>query len=218
MATPTPSTAAPLLAVRQLCFGYPERRLFQNLSLHIGAGLTLVRGGDGSGKTSLLRLLAGTLQPQSGTLALDGLTPTQGHPAWASQVFYAEPGSTAQDALHVTELRTFLQSRYANFDLPLWTALLNALDLLPHQDKHLYMLSTGSKRKFLLAAAAASCARLTLLEQPFAALDQRSVQRVQELLAEAATQTHRIWILADYLAPPDLPVTQVIDLDLLNLS
>jgi ABC-type multidrug transport system ATPase subunit len=211
-----PATA-PLLEIHQLCFGYPGRTLFNALTLQIGAGLTLVRGDDGSGKTSFLRLLAGHLQPQSGTLVLDA-TPLHGaHASVASPVFYVEPGDSALDPLSVSELRTCMQSRYPHqFDTGLWTALLQALGLAPHQDKQLYMLSTGSRRKLLLAAAAASGARLTLLEQPFAALDQRSVQVVLQLLADAATQTHRAWVLADYVGPPGVPLASVIDLDLLN--
>ena len=53
--------------------------------------------------------------------------------------------------------------------------LIQAFELTPHLEKPLYMLSTGSKRKVWLAAAFASGAAVTLLDQPFAALDKASV-------------------------------------------
>ncbi len=209
MPNPASTVAPPLLEIQGLCFGYPGRPLLQHLSLRIGPGLTVVQGDDGSGKTSLLRLLAGTLQAQSGTLQLDGIALAAMD---ASQVFYAEPADTGPDALSVRQWHQAVQQRYPRFNQALWATLLDTLGLLPHQEKQLYMLSTGSKRKLLLAAAAASGARLPLLEQVFAALDQRSVQVVRQLLAQACGQSDRIWVLADYQAPPDLPLAQLITL------
>ena len=66
------------------------------------------------------------------------------------------------------------------------------------------MLSAGSRRKLGLVAAAASDARLTLLDQPYAALDARSARLLSELLAEAAQDPHRAWVLADYALPAAL--------------
>ena len=76
----------------------------------------------------------------------------------------------------------------------------------------MYMLSTGSKRKVWLAAAFAAGAALTLLDDPFAALDQPSIRFVLGLLKEAATDPERAWLLADYQAPPGLSLAAVIDL------
>jgi energy-coupling factor transporter ATP-binding protein EcfA2 len=63
--------------------------------------------------------------------------------------------------------------------------LINGLSLTPHAGKPLYKLSTGSKRKFLLAGAFASGAMVTLLDEPFSALDKASIGFVMELLEEA---------------------------------
>lgn len=212
------------LELRQLCFHYPGRPLFTDLQLRIGTGLTLVRGDDGSGKTTLLRLLSGQLRPQSGSITLGGLSPDCADPNWARQVAYADTSNTNAtsggsdknadpNALSVPEWLRMQQDRYPTFNRSLWLALLEPLGLQAHLEKQLFMLSTGSKRKLLLAAAAASGARLTLLEQPFAALDQRSAQVVHQLLEDAAAQRNRIWLLADYVAPPDITLSQTIDLD-----
>ena len=68
------------------------------------------------------------------------------------------------------------------------------------------MLSTGSRRKVWLAAAFASGAALTLLDQPFAALDKVSMGVITELLQEAAGHPERAWVVADYVAPPGVPL------------
>jgi energy-coupling factor transporter ATP-binding protein EcfA2 len=63
------------------------------------------------------------------------------------------------------------------------------------------MLSTGTRRKIFLAAAFASGAAVTLLDEPFAALDKASINMMLELLQEAASHRSRAWVVADYVAP-----------------
>ena len=74
------------------------------------------------------------------------------------------------------------------------------------------MLSTGSKRKVWLAAAFASGATVTLLDEPFAALDTASIGFILAWLRGIASDTDQAWVMADYVAPDGLPMVQVIDL------
>jgi ABC-type multidrug transport system ATPase subunit len=79
---------------------------------------------------------------------------------------------------------------------PLWpawsedtqNALVTALQLTPHLDKRLNMLSTGSRRKVGLVAALASGATVTLLDQPFVSLDASSIQTPALLTLAAVLQ------------------------------
>ena len=105
-----------------------------------------------------------------------------------------------------------LSARHPDFDHAGLPALINGLSLEPHWQKPMYMLSTGSKRKVWLAAAFAAGAALTLLDDPFAALDQPSIRFVLGLLQGAATDPERAWLLADYQAPTGLSLAAVIDL------
>jgi ABC-type multidrug transport system ATPase subunit len=75
------------------------------------------------------------------------------------------------------------------------------------------MLSAGSRRKVMVVAALASGAIVTLLDQPFAALDLGSVRIIQEFLQEAAEHPSRAWIVADYEPPNDMPLASVLNLD-----
>ena len=76
----------------------------------------------------------------------------------------------------------------------------------------MYMLSTGSRRKVWLAAAFSAGATLTLLDDPFAALDRPSIAFTLAMLHKAATDPARAWLLADYQAPTGLSLASVIDL------
>ena len=200
------------LQLQGLCFSYLNVNLFSDFSAHIGPGLTLVRGGDGSGKTTLLRLLAGAIAPQAGHLMLNGVSPQASPQAYQGLVFWADPQSTALEGVSPTDYFRSLPGRYPAFDEALLLALTQALSLTPHLDKPMYMLSTGSRRKVWLAAAFASGAAVTLLDEPFAALDRASVNVVMELLEEAAAHPTRAWVLASYEAPGDLPLARVIEL------
>lgn len=196
---------SPLLEIKNLHFSYPERALFQGLSARISPGVTLVRGGDAAGKTTLLRLLAGELQPASGEIVFSGDN-IQPH------VFWVDPRTDAFDSLTVVAYLQAQRRRYPAFDDEALGVLVDGLALEPQMNKQLFMLSTGSKRKVFLAAAFASGAPLTLLDMPFAALDKASIGFVIERLEDAAGDSDRALVMADYEAPGAVRLDGLIDL------
>ncbi|QDL39804.1 ATP-binding cassette domain-containing protein [Rhodoferax sediminis] len=195
-----------------MCFRHPQRELFADWSTRIPPGVTLVRGGDGSGKSTLLRLLAGDRPAQAGTLQINGVRLGDRPGAYRRQVFWIDPRSSAFDQITPVDYFRTLHRQYSAFDEQVAGELTEGLSLAPHRDKPLYMLSTGSKRKVWLAAAFASGAAVTLLDEPFAALDKTSIGFVTELLQDAATHPARAWVMADYEAPAGVPLAAIIDL------
>lgn len=195
---PTPPA---VVQVQGLCFGYPKRELFADFSATVPSGVTWVQGDEGCGKTTLLRLLAADLAGRSDSLQINGVRLQDQPQVYRTQVFWADPRSEAFDALTARAYWAKVHQRYPAFDLPLLADLIDGLSLTPHQDKALYMLSTGSKRKVWLAAAFACGAVLTLLDEPFAALDKASIGLVLELLQDASFHASRAWVIADYQAP-----------------
>lgn len=208
-------TAPVILQVDGLRFEYPQRPLFTQLSLRIPPGVTLVRGGDGRGKTTLLRLLAGELPAQAGTLQINGAQLSDQAGAYAQQVFWIDPRSPAFEQITALQYFAGLRQRYPRFsaaDAPRLHELIGGLALAPHLDKPLYMLSTGSKRKVWLVAALAAAATVTLLDDPFAALDKPSIAFVLQQFAVAATHPKRAWVVAHYEALGQVPLASVIEL------
>ena len=201
-----------LVRAQGLGFAYPDHEVLRGLAFALPAGLSFVRGGDGRGKTSLLALLAGVARPREGTLNLRG-TDLAVHPeAYRTQVFLTQPASTELDAISPNAWFDALAARYPGFDRDALDELADGLALGPHRDKAGYMLSAGTRRKVWLAGALASGATLTLLDEPFAALDKASIGFLLDILHEAAASTARAWVLADYQAPPGVPLAAVIDL------
>ncbi|MET3132059.1 ABC-type multidrug transport system ATPase subunit [Oxalobacteraceae bacterium GrIS 1.11] len=198
--------------MRQLCFSYPQRELFAGWSAQIGPGVTLVRGGDGCGKTTLLRLLAGELAASAGQLQVNQARLDEQPAAYRRQVCWIDPYTEEFEQMTTVDYFKSLQGRHPDFDEQILASLIEGLALQAHLEKYLYMLSTGSRRKVWLAAAFASGAAVTLIDEPFAALDKTSAGYVLELLRRAAQQPARAWVLADYAAPKDVALAATIDL------
>lgn len=201
-----------VLHAEGLCLAYPGRVLFQDWSVRLRPGVTLVCGEESCGKSSLLRLLAGALAAQAGTLQVAGIPLATQPERYRAQVFWLDPRSNLWDQVTPHACFQSLAQQYPSFERRRVLDLAAQLGLTPHLDKPMYMLSTGSKRKVWLAAALASGAAVTLLDEPFAALDQASIRCVLALLQEAAAHPGRAWVLADYTAPPGVPLADVITL------
>jgi ABC-type multidrug transport system ATPase subunit len=205
-------THSPLiLQANALHFSYPNHPIFSNFSASMAPGVTLVRGGDGRGKSTLLRLLAGVLPAQSGQLRIQGVDLGAQPANYKAQVFWAEPRADAFDPLTALDYFELQRSSYADFDDAVLADMTDGLGLQEHLHKQLFMLSTGSKRKVFLAAAFASGAAVTLLDEPFAALDTVSIGFIVAWL-ESNANDGRAWVIADYVAPEGLDLAQVIDL------
>jgi ABC-type transport system involved in cytochrome c biogenesis ATPase subunit len=163
-------------------------------------GLVAVVGGEQTGKTSLLRRLCGDLA------ALPGQAP---HPD-AQWLDLSLPGQDQHTALQVWEA---LRARSPRWHAGLHQDLVETLALTAHQDKKLFMLSTGSRRKVALAGLLACGATVTCLDQPYAALDRASIRVIHDFLQDMADHGSRSWVVADYEADPQLPWQRVISLD-----
>ncbi|WP_188566798.1 ABC transporter ATP-binding protein [Undibacterium terreum] len=206
------STHSFILQASNLTFHYPGRALFSNWSADIPSGITLVRGGDGTGKSSLLQLLAGVLPAQAGQLQMQGVRLDEQPDAYRRQIFWIDPRTDAFDQMTAIEYFASVRAAYPQFDEKLLPDLTEGLSLTSHLNKQLYMLSTGSKRKVWLAAVFAANAALSLLDDPFAGLDKASIGFVEKMLNQVAGNTAQAWILALYQTPIGVPLSSVIDL------
>lgn len=205
-----PSTQT-VLNVAGLSGGPADLPLFYDLALQLPAGVSALLGDEGVGKTSLMRLLSGDLVPTAGQLRLTGDEAPLALPQ-ASLVFWTDLRLPTHE--HDTPSHCWAHFQAA---CPAWSndtqkGLIEVLQLSPHLDKRLNMLSTGSRRKVGLVAALASGATVTLLDQPFVSLDQTSIRNLQSFLAKLCQHPNRAWLIADYEKPAHLPLASVLQL------
>ena len=201
-----------LLHIDNLTFSHGPEPLFQDFSARLPAGVSLLCGGENRGKTTLLRLLAGQLRPHAGQITLGRLNPRIEPEAWQAEVCWLDPKADRHDQKLPADCFAEVRQRHPAFSAARLEQLIQGLGLEPHLGKALYMLSTGTRRKVWLAAALAAGARLTLLDEPFAALDHSSINCLLALLSEAAEQADRAWVIADYSAPTGLRLACTLDL------
>lgn len=203
---------SPSLQVQNLSFGYPHCAVFDNFHATLLPGLTLVCGDESCGKTTLLRLLAGQLEPQAGRLVLAGLDRRADPGAYRAQVFWADPRSDALDDWTARGWFAHLPQQHVAWNDKALQAHIAGFSLQSHLDKPLHALSTGSRRKVLMAAALASGAPLTLIDEPIAGLDKPSVAYLAQALAQLAAQPDRMVVVAHHAALAGVPWGQVVHL------
>ena len=194
------------LEIRGLGFAWPgQAPLFTHLNASLTPGLALLSGDEQRGKTTLLRLLAAEIRPQAGAMQLAGQD-------IGGALAGLRPDMTRPD------LDTVVVADWLRTQVPEGPARdrldehIDGLSLGEHLHKGFYMLSAGGRRKVGLAAAMALQPPLTLLDQPFAALDLASIRYLSDWLREQSLATDRLVLLADYEAPANLAIAQRIDL------
>lgn len=210
MSTPAPSPP-PILQVDDLSFGYPHQApLFSNWSAAIPAGVTLLFGDSGSGKSTLLRLLSGVGKVE-GRLRAGEFRFDEDPVAYRRQVFWTKPGTEAFDQLTPRHLAQSFET-VPGLDWAAWEQHIEGFGLQPHVAKPLYQLSTGSKRKALMAAGLASDHLVTLLDEPTSALDSGSIAYLMTILKQRSALANRATVLASFEGLPDVQQAHVISL------
>ena len=163
-----------------------ERTLFTGLDLEVSAGEWLhVRGENGIGKTSLLRLLSGLTKPAAGEIF------------WNEQLISADPSEYHRNLLFLGHRDSLKEDLTALENLSIATALdgiavtedeillaLHRFGLRGREDLPVNCLSAGQKRRVLLARLLLRQAKLWILDEPFNALDVRAVEMLSELILE----------------------------------
>lgn len=196
---------ATILQVQDLRFAYPDQSpIVDAWSARIDAGITLLHGDTGSGKSTLLRVLAGA-EPAQGVLALCGHRLDTHPQAYRREVFWPSPDDDSHQALTPREHAEAV-AEGTSFDAAAWQRHADGFGLGPHLHKSLFMLSTGSRRKSLLAAALASGRALTLLDEPAAALDGASIAYLMRVLGECSAAHDRAIVVASSDTLGDLPL------------
>ena len=158
-----------------------ERVVFEGMSFALDPGQAiLLTGANGSGKSSLLRLMAGLLRPMTGELwwkgaAIDSDTHNQ-------RLHYIGHLDAVKPALTVAENLQFWTMLTGSVPKDSISFALSILGLSPLADIPARMLSAGQKRRLALARLIAIPAPLWLLDEPTIALDAQSTGVLREAI------------------------------------
>lgn len=158
------------------------RQVFAALDFSVGPGLCELRGRNGAGKSSLLRMIAGFIAPQSGTLTiLRNGAPFDDSEAMLGQ-FLAYSGH--QDALKpvMTPRETMAFSARFHGTIATIDHALDRLGLLRLADTPIQYLSAGQRKRVALARLYAMQKPLWLMDEPLSALDDDGRARVTDIV------------------------------------
>lgn len=159
------------------------RTIFDGLSFTLPAGsMTELRGPNGAGKTSLLRVIAGLIEAEAGTLTLAGgddeLTVGQ-------QCHLVAHQDAVKPHLTVTENLAFWRDFLGGGDVD---GALDTFALLPLASFQAALLSAGQKRRLALSRLALAPRPVWLLDEPTVGLDAASRERLNGLVGQHVAQ------------------------------
>ena len=202
----------PVVEVAGLGFHFKTRSVFHGLDLRLAPGLTWLRGRNGRGKTTLLKLLGGALAPGSGSIRLGGLDSRRDALAYRRHSFYCGGEAPALDWLTAGEWLDLHLSLYPDADRDALHGRLDAFHIADVAAQPVSGLSLGQYKKLQLALALALPVRLLLIDEPFNGLDTQAVEVLQDTLARREQARDTCIVLTSHLALRVAP-TAMLDLD-----
>lgn len=194
----------PMLQLNSVAFEYSDKPLFHSVNFTVPAGKLLhLRGENGAGKTTLLRVLTGLLKPSQGSICYNGQDIQSNIKHYQQQICYVGHQSGLNDFLTVHENCLYNLQTHAQKDV---SALLKHFELNKLAHTLCYQLSAGQKRRVALLRAALSTAFLWLLDEPFNAFDQHSIELYSDLLRQHLEKKGHIILTSHQALPENLVV------------
>jgi len=201
------TSALPSLAALDLACRRGDRILFKGLQFEVKPGQVVwLRGANGRGKTSLLRLLAGLSTPEAGQVSWSG-SPTQ-------RVYVAHANALKED-LTVLESLRFLACLHGRDDSEVaLTEALRLFGMASRRDAFVRTLSQGQHRRVALARLALDVApALWILDEPFDALDTEGIHTLNSLLTQHAARGGSVVLTSHQALTLSEPSPVVVQLD-----
>lgn len=174
------------VTLTDVTFAYSHNTVLDRLSATFPDGaVTAVVGSNGSGKSTVLNLIAGVLQPLSGRVHLGG----------AQEVALAPQHSQISDTFPITVAEAVAMGRWRRLglmrrptpeDRSIVDGWITAMDLDGLRRRRLGELSGGQRQRTLVAQALAQQAPVLVLDEPTTGMDVTSTERVMTELARVA--------------------------------
>mgnify|MGYP000731245572 CR=1 FL=1 len=185
------SEPSPVVQIDRIFFAYPPpgaEWVLEDVSLTIGPRDFLgVIGPNGGGKTTLLRIILGLLEPQRGVVRVLGRAPREvrtriGYVPQHARIDPGVPASVLDVVLTGRLARSSWGFRYGRGHVEAAMAALEQTEMAALAGRTMATLSGGQRQRVLIARALASDAELLLLDEPTAGVDPHMEQSLTDLL------------------------------------
>jgi ABC-2 type transport system ATP-binding protein len=185
----SPIAGSTLFAVRALCKSWGDRAVLDGLELQVERGAVVgICGANGTGKTTLLRVCSGLIDPDEGDIDLDGSHPRRDRARFQSRVGFLSAGDRGLYArltgMQHLELwgRVSLLGRGAF--RPAIERIVERLELADLVEQRMDRLSMGQRQRFRLAMAFLHEPDLVLLDEPLTSLDLNGAKLLLDCIAD----------------------------------
>ncbi len=202
-----------MIDIEHLSFTYGRRRpaVFDDFSLTVGSGCICgLLGKNGTGKSTLLYLMAGLLRPACGSVRFLGDEAGRRRPAQLSELFLLPE----ELALPPVTLRRFVELNrpfYPRFSDELFGACLRDFEL--PADLHLGELSMGQRKKAFMSFALATNTRLLLMDEPTNGLDIPAKSQFRRVVANSMTEGRTLIVSTHQVRDVDALIDHVVMVD-----
>ncbi len=171
------------LEARGLACTRNERRLFSDLSFSIRAGeALLIEGPNGSGKTSLLRLLCGLGMPDAGKVFWCGRDLNDNYTEFLAELSFVGHANGIKNELSPRENLLFARALGVAKPVAAIAGALAQVGLRGLEDVPCRALSAGQRRRVALARLLVVDSRVWLLDEPLTALDAKAARALESML------------------------------------
>jgi ABC-2 type transport system ATP-binding protein len=172
-----------MIQIQNLHFSYKKRKVFDSLNLQFTPGHVYgLLGKNGTGKSTLLRNIAGLLFPKKGNISVDGNTPAQRKPQFLQSIFMV-PEEFYLPNIPIEQFLKHQALFYEKFNREQFERYMKAFDI--PTDSTLQNMSYGQKKKVIISFALATNAKFLLMDEPTNGLDIMSKSQFRKVLAEA---------------------------------
>ncbi len=188
-----------MLRLANLSKRFGDHVVFQGLTRDFGPGCYALTEEDSTGKSSLLRIIAGELAADDGEVWIDGHSLGEAPRQARARLAYVPDDCLAQPLLTGRE---FLTQAAADKQTRVDSAILELaeqLGLAPHLDKRFEQMSTGTRRKVYLTAAALAQPAVVIADGPSSGLDAQARAALADLFKRWGRD--RVVLIASHDAP-----------------
>ena len=202
-----------MINVSQVSFSYGRKKskVLDGFSMQLEKGAVYgLLGKNGTGKSTLLYLMAGLLRPQAGKVCYQGVDVTLRRPSTLQDMFLVPE----EFALPNVSLKQYVKLNapfYPNFSDELLRSCLRDFDM--NEDIHLGELSMGQKKKAFMCFALATNTSLLMMDEPSNGLDIPSKSQFRKVIASGMTDDKAVIISTHQVRDIDSLLDHVLIMD-----
>ncbi len=184
-----------MIAIHNLHFSYKKTKIFNGLSLSFSPGhIYGLLGKNGTGKSTLLKNIIGSLFPSEGKIEALGFEPGKRHPAFLQDAFIVPEEFYLPDVA-IEKFVSCNAPFYPKFSRQQFNTYLQEFDI--PRENSLQQMSYGQKKKVLISFALACNTSILLMDEPSNGLDIMSKSQFRKVIA-GAIDDHKCVIISTH--------------------